>query len=160
MASKKTSGKAASASWASVSRVSKAKKVAEKLTTLPPPSTKVPTQKQEQPMSVFEGQRELEKLQKSYLSTTVTEELMKFVPEDLRRIKKDGIVEIPLGRIVTEDPVVGGKKISLNPRQINQQGVDDIARRFYTMGYNSTSPVVVLVLKVRKCPFAFCNKLG
>ena len=120
------------------------------LSELPPAFAKVasPQASRNVGMSPGSGALTLKKLQKSFLDTTLREQVHSYVPSELRYLRSDGVVEVPLGYIDIEDLVVKGEKINLNPRQLNAEGVDRIRQRFRINGYDSDKSILTGVLTV------------
>ena len=129
----------------------------EELTEVPPAHVKVGTPGKLKPgassLGVRAAQGVLQKLEKTYLQTTVQEQIKEFIPEDLKAIKPDGIVTIPIGYLSTEDEEIGGEVVSFNPRQLNAEGVARIRQRFRINGFDTTRSILTGVVSVSRLSF-------
>jgi hypothetical protein len=117
---------------------------------LPPAHVKIssPAGSKTTQMSGFAGARTLAKLQKSFTSTTLREQVLAYIPSDLRSVKSDGVVEIPLGYLDTTDLEIKGNTISFNPRQLGEDGIERIRKRFRINGFDSDKSILSGVITV------------
>ena len=126
----------------------------EELTEVPPAHVKVTTPGKMKAgastLGIRAAQGVLSKLEKTYLQTTLQEQIKDFVPDDLRKIKPDGIVNIPIGYLSTEDEMIGGELVSFNPRQLNAEGVARIRQRFRINGFDTTRSILTGVVSVSR----------
>ncbi len=124
----------------------------EELREVPPAHVKVTTPGKMKPgasaLGIRAAQGVLQKLEKTYLQTTLQDQIKEFIPEDLRKIKPDGIVTIPIGYLSTADEVIDGEEVSFNPRQLNADGVVRIRQRFRINGFDTTRSILTGVVLV------------
>lgn len=129
----------------------------EELTEVPPVHVKAATPAKMKPGASLLGLRAaqgvLQKLEKTYLQTTLQDQIKDYIPEDLRKIKPDGIVTIPIGYLSTKDEVIDGEVVSFNPRQLNAEGVARIRQRFHINGFDTTRSILTGVVSVSR---VFC----
>jgi hypothetical protein len=99
--------------------------------------------------------RELKKVSRS---TTLTERMAAHVPADIGRFAEDGVIQVPVGVLSTEEHTINGKKVAFNPRDIDEGGVEAIAVRIRTSGFDTEHFVLTGIIRVSVKSQLFHNK--
>jgi hypothetical protein len=89
--------------------------------------------------------RELKKISRS---TTLTERMAAHVPADIKRFAEDGVFQVPVGVLSTEEHTINGKKVAFNPRELDEGGVENIAARIRANGFDTEHFTLTGIIKV------------
>jgi hypothetical protein len=100
-------------------------------------------------LSKRESQRVLVDMRSDAKKKTLTERMAALIPADIKRCVPDGIIEVPVGLLSIDEHVINGKRISFNPRQIDEGGVENIAMRIRQNGYDTEHFMPTGIIKVR-----------
>jgi hypothetical protein len=89
--------------------------------------------------------RELKKVSRS---TTLTERMAAHVPADIKRFAEDGVIQVPVGLLSTEEHTINGKRVAFNPREIDKGGVEAIAVRIRANGFDTEHFTLTGIIRV------------
>jgi hypothetical protein len=70
------------------------------------------------------------------------------IPADIKRFAEDGVIQVPVEVLSTEEHIISGKRVAFNPREIDEGGVEAIAVRICTSGFDTEQFVLTGILRV------------
>jgi hypothetical protein len=99
-------------------------------------------------LSVGESVKVFRELKKVSRSTTLTERMSAHVPADIKRFAEDGVIQVPVGLLSTEEHTINGKRVAFNPREIDEGGVEAIAVRIRANGFDTEHFTLTGIIRV------------
>jgi hypothetical protein len=99
-------------------------------------------------LSVGESVKVFRELKKVSRSTTLTKRMAAHVPADIKRFVEDGVIQVPVGVLCTEEHTINGKRVAFNPREIDEGGVEAIAVRIRANGFDTEHFTLTGILRV------------
>jgi hypothetical protein len=99
-------------------------------------------------LSVAESVKVFRELKKISRSTTLTERMAAHVPADIKRFAEDGVIQVPVGVLSTEEHTINGKKVAFNPWELDEGGVENIAVRIRANGFDTEHFTLTRIIKV------------
>jgi hypothetical protein len=97
---------------------------------------------------VGESVKVSQKLKKISKTTTLTERMAALIPAEIKRFAEDGVIQVPVGLLLTEKHTISGKKVAFNPRELDEGGVENIAKRIRANGFDTTTFTLTGIIKV------------